>query len=100
MPWRVGKRSTNQLYYRVLSEFMLQQTQVKTVIPFFEKFTKKFRNLDSLSKTSEKKILKLWEGLGYYSRARNLKKTAKRVILEFKGNLPTNIDHLKTLPGI
>ena len=56
LPWRVGKKSNNKLYYRVLSEFMLQQTQVKTVIPYFEKFTSKFRNLNSLSKANEKKI--------------------------------------------
>ena len=55
LPWRVGKKSNNKLYYRVLSEFMLQQTQVKTVIPFFEKFTSKFHNLNSLSKANEKK---------------------------------------------
>ena len=69
LPWRVGKRSANQLYYRVLSEFMLQQTQVKTVIPYFVKFIKKFQNLDTLSKASERKILKLWEGLGYYQKS-------------------------------
>ena len=62
LPWRVGKNSNNLLYYRVLSEFMLQQTQVKTVIPYFEKFTKKFNNLDSLSKANEKKILKFMGG--------------------------------------
>ena len=76
LPWRVGKRSANQLYYRVLSEFMLQQTQVKTVIPYFVKFTKEFQNLNILSKASEKKVLKLWEGLGYYRRARYLLATS------------------------
>ena len=100
LPWRVGKRSTNQLYYRVLSEFMLQQTQVKTVIPFFEKFTKKFRNLDSLSKTSEKKILKLWEGLGYYRRARNLLATSKILVKKYHSKLPREIDKIKSLPGV
>ena len=100
LPWRVGKRSTNQLYYRVLSEFMLKQTQVKTVIPFFEKFTKKFRNLDSLSKTSEKKILKLWEGLGYYRRARNLLATSKILVKKYHSKLPREIDKIKSLPGV
>ena len=56
---------------------MLQQTQVKTVIPYFNKFTKKFKTLKSLSKSSEKQILKLWEGLGYYRRARNLLASSK-----------------------
>ena len=79
---------------------MLQQTQVKTVVPYFENFIKKIPNLQSLSKVNDKKLMKCWEGLGYYSRARNLKKTAKKIILEFNGKLPNNIDDLKTLPGI
>ena len=56
---------------------MLQQTQVKTVIPYFKKFTKKYKTLESLSKTNENQILKMWEGLGYYRRARNLLASAK-----------------------
>ena len=100
LPWRVGKNSTNLLYYRVLSEFMLQQTQVKTVIPYFKKFTKKFCNLDSLSKTNENKILKLWEGLGYYRRARNLLATSKIIVEKYNSKLPREIDEIKTLPGI
>ena len=100
MPWRVSKKSANVLYYRVLSEFMLQQTQVKTVIPYFEKFTKKFINLNSLSKASEKKILKLWEGLGYYRRARNLLATSKILVNKYNSKLPEEIDEIRTLPGI
>ena len=100
LPWRVGKKSPNLLYYRVLSEFMLQQTQVKTVIPYFEKFTKKFCNLDSLSKASEKKFLKLWEGLGYYRRARNLLATSKIIVKKYNSKLPREVDEIKTLPGI
>tara|TARA_B100001559_G_scaffold291663_1_gene271550 strand:+ start:1923 stop:2921 length:999 start_codon:yes stop_codon:yes gene_type:complete len=100
LPWRVGKNSPNLLYYRVLSEFMLQQTQVKTVIPYFEKFTKKFCNLEALSKANENKILKLWEGLGYYRRARNLLVTSKILIKKYNSKLPQEIDEIKTLPGI
>ena len=100
LPWRVGKNSPNLLYYRVLSEFMLQQTQVKTVIPYFEKFTKKFCNIDSLSKASENKILKLWEGLGYYRRARNLLATSKIIVKKYNSKLPMEIDKIKTLPGV
>ena len=100
LPWRVGKNSPNLLFYRVLSEFMLQQTQVKTVIPYFEKFTKKFTNLDSLSKANENKILKLWEGLGYYRRARNLLATSKILVNKYNSKLPREIDEIKTLPGI
>ena len=100
LPWRVSKKSTNLLYYRVLSEFMLQQTQVKTVIPYFEKFTKKFRNLNLLSKATEKEILKLWEGLGYYRRARNLLATSKILVNKYKSKLPQELNEIKTLPGI
>ena len=100
LPWRVGKKSKNFLYYRVLSEFMLQQTQVKTVIPYFEKFTKKFCNLDALSKANESKILKLWEGLGYYRRARNLLATSKIIVKKYDSKLPREVDEIKTLPGI
>ena len=77
LPWRVPYNSPRKLYYRLLSEFMLQQTQVKTVIPYFKKFTTEIKSLKKLSSTSERKVLKLWEGLGYYRRCRNLIKTAK-----------------------
>ena len=100
LPWRVGKRSANQLYYRVLSEFMLQQTQVKTVIPYFVKFTKEFQNLNILSKASEKKVLKLWEGLGYYRRARYLLATTKILVNKFNCKLPREIEKIKILPGV
>ena len=100
LPWRVGKNSPKKLYYRLLSEFMLQQTQVKTVIPYFENFTKIFKTLDSLSKTREKKVLKLWEGLGYYRRARNLLATAKILVKEHNSKLPNEIIDLKKLPGV
>ena len=68
LPWRVSFNSSRKLYYRLLSEFMLQQTQVKTVIPYFEKFTKEIKTLKQLSSTRERKILKLWEGLGWKCR--------------------------------
>jgi len=79
---------------------MLQQTQVKTVIPYFNNFIKKIPNLIVLSKSKERKILKLWEGLGYYNRARNLHKTSKILIKEYKGKIPNNFEKLKELPGI
>ena len=100
LPWRVGKNSPKKLYYRLLSEFMLQQTQVKTVIPYFKKFTKKFKTLKSLSRCSEQKILKLWEGLGYYRRARNLLVTSKVLVSEYNSKLPKTIKEIKNLPGI
>ena len=79
---------------------MLQQTQVATVIPYFKRFIKFIPNLDSLARVKNKKLIKLWEGLGYYSRARNLKKTAEVIIKNFKGNLPNNFDDLIRLPGV
>ena len=100
LPWRVGKNSPKKLYYRLLSEFMLQQTQVKTVIPYFKKFTKNFKTLNSLSRCSEQKILKLWEGLGYYRRARNLLATSKVLVSKYNSKLPKTIKEIKTLPGV
>ena len=87
-------------YFRLLSEFMLQQTQVKTVIPYFDNFVNKIPNLYALSKSSEKKVLKLWEGLGYYRRVKNLHKTSKILIKDYKGILPDSFKKLKELPGI
>ncbi len=79
---------------------MLQQTQVKTVIPYFNNFVKKIPNLKALSKSNEKKVLKLWEGLGYYTRAKNLHKTSKILIKKYNGKIPKSFVELKELPGI
>ncbi len=79
---------------------MLQQTQVATVIPFFNRFIKNLSSLKKLANVKDKKLIKLWEGLGYYSRARNLKKTAQLIIRDFDGKVPKNYDQLKSLPGI
>ena len=79
---------------------MLQQTQVKTVIPYFEKFTKRYPTLTDLSKCKERQILKLWEGLGYYRRARNLLATVKILVREKKSKLPTTKEEIKKLPGV
>ena len=79
---------------------MLQQTQVATVIPYFNRFIKKIPDIKSLAKVQNRKLIKLWEGLGYYSRAKNLKKTAQAVVKNFKGKLPDNFEDLMSLPGI
>ena len=100
LPWRKKTSTKNREYYTLVSEFMLQQTQVKTVVPFFEKFIKNFPNLKSLAHSNEQRVLKNWEGLGYYSRARNLRKTANILLKDFNGSLPKNIEKLKLLPGI
>ena len=100
LPWRKKVSLEKKQYYTLISEFMLQQTQVTTVIPFFERFIKNLPSINSLAKVNDKKLIKLWEGLGYYSRARNLKKTAVSIIKNFKGKLPDNLEDLLTLPGI
>ena len=79
---------------------MLQQTQVKTVIPYFVNFVSKIPNLKILSTSSEKKILKLWEGLGYYRRAKNLHKSAKILIKKYHGKIPKDFKKIKELPGM
>ncbi len=79
---------------------MLQQTQVKTVIPYFNKFTKKYKTLRALSKSNEKEILKMWEGLGYYRRARNLLACSKKLVKDYKSKLPDTLEELKKLPGV
>ena len=99
LPWRKDVVLQKRQYYTLVSEFMLQQTQVVTVIPYFNRFIKEIPDLKSLAKVQNKKLIKLWEGLGYYSRAKNLKKTAQIVINKFKGKLPNNFDDLILLPG-
>ena len=100
LPWRIKSNYSKRLYYRILSEFMLQQTQVKTVIPYFIKFTKEIKTLKKLAQTNERKVLKLWEGLGYYRRAKNLLKTAKILEIEKESVLPKTLKEIKKLPGI
>ena len=100
MPWRVTKKSKKKDYYRLLSEFMLQQTQVKTVLPYFKKFIKRFKSLKSLSKAKEKDVLKMWEGLGYYRRARNLLNCSKELVKNHNSKIPNTLEELKKLPGI
>jgi len=96
LPWR----ATKDPYTIWVSEIMLQQTQVQTVIPYYERWMRVFPTLSNLAVSSEDKVLKLWEGLGYYSRARNLQKAAKKIMLEHGGQIPKNFDVLLTLPGI
>ena len=79
---------------------MLQQTQVKTVIPYFKKFTRKYKTLESLSKANETQILKMWEGLGYYRRARNLLASVKLLVNELNSTLPNTLKEIKKLPGV
>ena len=100
LPWRKKLSQVKKEYYTLVSEFMLQQTQVVTVVPYFNNFIRDIPNISSLAKINEHKLLKYWEGLGYYSRVRNLKKTAQILEKDFKGRLPSTIEELKLLPGI
>ena len=96
MPWR-----TDPSPYKVwISEIMLQQTQVVTVIPYFDRFVRAFPTLESLAAADQHDLLQLWEGLGYYSRARNLHKAAKHIVGELDGKIPTTAGSLQDLPGI
>ena len=79
---------------------MLQQTQVKTVIPYFKNFTKKYKTLEALSKSNDKEILKMWEGLGYYRRARSLLACSKLLVNKYQLKLPKTLEEIKKLPGI
>ena len=100
LPWRRYRGFQDRIYKVLVSEFMLQQTQVKTVIPFFNNFLKAFPNLKKLSKAKLEKVYKLWQGLGYYSRAKNLLNTAKIVQSKYKGTLPDDFETLKSFPNI
>ena len=100
MPWRKKTSISQKEYFTLVSEFMLQQTQVKTVIPFFQNFISKIPNLNALANVKENKLMRCWQGLGYYSRARNLKKTAITILKDYDGRLPNSIEDLKSLPGI
>ena len=100
LPWRKNVSKKKKQYYTLVSEFMLQQTQVTTVIPYFNRFTKNIPDLEALANIKNHKLIKFWEGLGYYSRARNLKKTAQIVVKNFNKKLPSNFLDLKSLPGI
>lgn len=96
LPWR-GDPDPYAIW---VSEIMLQQTRVETVIPYFDKWMKLFPTIDDLANASEQGVLNAWEGLGYYSRARNLHKAAKIVTDQYEGKLPRDPHMLLQLPGI
>jgi A/G-specific adenine glycosylase len=100
LPWRKKTSSKKKQYYTLVSEFMLQQTQVVTVIPYFNRFIKNIPDLETLASFENRKLIKFWEGLGYYSRVRNLKKAAQVIVKDFNKKLPDNFLDLKSLPGI
>jgi len=96
LPWR----SCHSAYCIWVSEVMLQQTQVDTVIPYFNRWMMAFPDIQTLSEADEQSVLALWEGLGYYSRGRNLLKAAKIIAADLDGQLPQTMKELQKLPGI
>ena len=98
LPWR--GHAQQSAYAVWVSEIMLQQTRVETVIPYFESWMRLFPDIQVLAKASEQDVLNAWEGLGYYSRARNLHKAAKIVAEQYGGEIPRDLDELRKLPGI
>jgi len=96
MPWR----DRPEPYWVWVSEIMLQQTQVATVIPYFDRFIRRFPTLRALAGASEQEVLKAWQGLGYYTRARNLRQAARRLAAEAGGRIPAAAAELRRLPGI
>jgi A/G-specific adenine glycosylase len=96
LPWR----RTLDPYAIWISEIMLQQTQVKTVIPYWERWMKTLPDVASLAAAPEQRVLKLWEGLGYYTRARNLQKAAQQLVAQHAGQFPRDFDAVLALPGI
>lgn len=96
LPWR----ATGDPYRIWLSEVMLQQTQVATVLPYYERFVAAFPTVLGLARADQQRVLKLWEGLGYYSRARNLHKAAKAIVAEHDGVVPADYAGLRALPGV
>jgi A/G-specific adenine glycosylase len=98
LPWR--DLLHKDPYAVWVSEIMLQQTRVETVIPYFEKWMKSFPTVRALAEADEQQVLNAWEGLGYYSRARNLHKAARIVVEQYGGEVPRDLDQLAKLPGI
>lgn len=103
LPWRVvGADAHRELdaYHVLVSEAMLQQTQVVTVIPYYHRFIERFPTVHALAGADQQEVLRLWQGLGYYSRARNLQKAAQEVVSRFDGRVPDTAEALLSLPGV
>ena len=96
LPWRDAPTA----YHVWLSEIMLQQTRVSAVLPYYQRFLEALPDVAALAAVEEEKLLKLWEGLGYYNRARNLQKAAEKIVEEFGGVFPDDYETILTLPGV
>jgi len=102
MPWRPAPRprKLGNPYHLLVSELMLQQTQVATVIPYFERFVARWPSVDALAGAEEQQVLHLWQGLGYYRRARHLHQAAQAIVRDFGGTVPADVESLMQLPGV
>src|SRR3954463_12493013 len=98
LPWRVAGRPN--AYHVLVSEAMLQQTQVATVVPYFLRFLERFPTVQSLAECDEQDVLRMWQGLGYYSRARNLRRAAQEIMTKHRGVVPRDVEALLALPGV
>jgi A/G-specific adenine glycosylase len=96
LPWR----DTDDPYAIWVSEVMLQQTQVQTVIPYYQRFLDRFPDVKRLAAADLQEVLLMWEGMGYYARARNLHRAAKQVVTEYDGRLPATLKEIRKLPGV
>ena len=96
LPWR----DTKSPYFIWLSEIILQQTKVDQGLPYYQRFTERFPNIESLASASEQEVLRLWQGLGYYSRARNLHKCAHLIVSKYESRFPNTYEELLKLPGV
>lgn len=96
LPWR----ETDNPYYIWVSEAMLQQTRVKAVLPYYQKFLERFPDLRRLAQARLQSVLKMWEGMGYYARARHLHQAAKLVLKRYDGKIPDNWESFRDLPGV
>src|SRR3982750_1806815 len=97
LPWRVPRGQRPDPYHVLVSEAMLQQTQVATVLPYFRRFLERLPTIKDLASADEQEVLRLWQGLGYYSRARNLHRAARQICSEHNGQLPRDADALRDL---
>ena len=96
LPWQ----RDSDAYKIWVSEIMLQQTRVETVIPYYEKFMQHFPSVNELAAANIDEVLHLWTGLGYYARARNLHKAAQKIVIEYNGQFPNQLDEVIALPGV
>src|SRR5437588_106053 len=102
LPWRraVGSEAPLNPYHVLASEAMLQQTQVATVIPYYHRFIARFPTVADLAEAEEQEVLRHWQGLGYYSRARNLRAAAQAIVRDHGGIVPDSHEELLRLPGV